>query len=322
MTSLTPRLDKLDKNYIINGNFDHWQRGTSFVGAGAIYTADRMFCSYSTGTTNYTRSTDVPDSQSSYSLQIANTSGTNPQVNQFVESVFAKDLANKTVTFKVKIKVTDATGTPIKLRLSYPNVIDNFSSITPISTTVLNAAPTTNVWATYTLVASLPANVINGLEVKIFRDSGVTVTTTTTLYSQMQVILGSNSDTDFNYAARNVVEELSLCQRYYETRSFIVNSGYYAQFAAANVFYGSFYQFLVEKRAVPTVTAIHNTAAWQWTILGLTAFSANDITGTVIEANTKSWRLYQPRVAGGSSPTSGNMYQLEAAFSINANAEL
>lgn len=216
MASLTPRLDKLDRNYIINGNFDYWQRGTSFLSAGAIYTADRMFCSYTTGTTNYTRSTDVPDSNSTYSLEIATTSGTNPQVNQRIESVFAKDLANKTITVKFKVKAVDATGTPIKVTVFIPTVADNFASGTSfISTVTAVATPVSNTWYTCSATFAIPASSINGLEVKIFRDSGASPVTTTTRFSQMQVVIGDNNDPNFSYAARNIIEELILCQRYY-----------------------------------------------------------------------------------------------------------
>lgn len=55
-----PRIDRLDKNYIINGNFDFWQRGVSSSAGG--YLADRFsFQNFtSAGTFTRTRSTDVP----------------------------------------------------------------------------------------------------------------------------------------------------------------------------------------------------------------------------------------------------------------------
>ena len=65
--SLTPRLDRLDKNYIINGNFDFWQRGTSTSTSG-VYLADRFRTSLSGGSYVVSRSTDVPNSNSQFSL--------------------------------------------------------------------------------------------------------------------------------------------------------------------------------------------------------------------------------------------------------------
>jgi hypothetical protein len=65
----TPRIDRNDRNFIINGNFDFWQRvvgTTTTVNTAStvyLYTADRMSC-YGTGATskNFSilRSTDVP----------------------------------------------------------------------------------------------------------------------------------------------------------------------------------------------------------------------------------------------------------------------
>lgn len=40
----TPRIDRLERNLIINGGFDIWQRNTSFAGTAGgaqVYTADR-----------------------------------------------------------------------------------------------------------------------------------------------------------------------------------------------------------------------------------------------------------------------------------------
>ena len=56
------------QNYIINGNFDYWQRGTSFAGNG--YTADRFGTgSSNTSTRTVSRSVLVPNANSIYSLQ-------------------------------------------------------------------------------------------------------------------------------------------------------------------------------------------------------------------------------------------------------------
>lgn len=321
MSSLTPRLDKLDKNYIINGNFDYWQRGISFISAGAIYTADRMFCTYTTGTTNYTRSTDVPDANSTYSLQIANTTGTNPQVNQRIESIFAKDLANKTVTFKCKVKASDATGVPIRLQIQIPTVTDIYSGITVFTDLVISAAPVAGNWITFSTTISLSADVVRGMNVVIYRYTNGIPATTTTLFSQLQVIIGDNADTDFSYAGRNIVEELQLCQRYFE-RSYDVNviqpvttQAGAIVFASANGAGGGTrfsFQFKVNKRAIPTIV-VYNTVG------GAANFMRNDSAGLDVAAGS-----------GGSNGTSGGSASNGAAtttshihsFHYTADAEL
>lgn len=54
-------------NILINGNFSFWQRGTAFVSYG--YTADRWRLTVGTGDA-VSRSTDVPNAQSTYSLRL------------------------------------------------------------------------------------------------------------------------------------------------------------------------------------------------------------------------------------------------------------
>lgn len=91
MPSLSPRLDALQaqaQNLIINGNFDFWQRGTTFTRtaqpAFAGYIApDRFRHNQGGGTTSYTinRQADVPTLsesgfQSTYSLRYLNSAST------------------------------------------------------------------------------------------------------------------------------------------------------------------------------------------------------------------------------------------------------
>jgi len=61
-----------NKNVIINGNFDIWQRGTSFTApASTDYTTDRFLWGFGgTGVVDILQSTSVPDNTSKFSLQI------------------------------------------------------------------------------------------------------------------------------------------------------------------------------------------------------------------------------------------------------------
>lgn len=66
----------INKNELANGNFDIWQRGTTFTSHTTGYTADRFeVIESTTGAIDVTRSTDVPTpaesgAQSAYSLQL------------------------------------------------------------------------------------------------------------------------------------------------------------------------------------------------------------------------------------------------------------
>jgi len=67
MANLTPRLDRIEPNYVINGAMDFWQRvvggTTSLTTSNAAYTADRMRTSNQGATAKtiaVSRSTDLP----------------------------------------------------------------------------------------------------------------------------------------------------------------------------------------------------------------------------------------------------------------------
>lgn len=80
MASLTPRLDRLEQNLVINGGMDFWQRGTSVTGlvsTSSTHLADRFLLRLvgTTATYRMDRSTDIPiyaqsGYQGSYSLAV------------------------------------------------------------------------------------------------------------------------------------------------------------------------------------------------------------------------------------------------------------
>ncbi len=111
-------------NFIINGNFDFWQRGTSFatINDGA-FSADRFgYGKIGTGVHTASRSTDVPTSSdsvfpSTYSLlidcttaQASITAGDHFEVAYMMEGYDWAQIKNRTVTVSFWVKATK-TGT-------------------------------------------------------------------------------------------------------------------------------------------------------------------------------------------------------------------
>lgn len=154
--SLTPRLDRAEKNFIINGNFDLWQRNTSLLltSAGASdknYLADRWSHTnfFASGSITVSRSVDVPsslkDATYSMSTQITTAASVAHATNNYslnagvyrMEGYDAAKLHGKTVTLQFWVK-SSLTG------LYSVAVGSNFDTATPsyVSTYTVNAANT------------------------------------------------------------------------------------------------------------------------------------------------------------------------------------
>lgn len=150
-----PRLDKLDKNYIINGNFDFWQRaaGAIFSGTGTAngYAwADRF--SFTVSTTNnrsnraVNRSTDVPTLaesgfRSTYSMEYSQSSALALVGADYlmwcrhkIEGIFYRNLHGKTLTLSFWFKSTLAGQYPV----AFQNGNNNRSYVTLFTYDVAN----------------------------------------------------------------------------------------------------------------------------------------------------------------------------------------
>jgi len=205
------------KNAIINGNFDIWQRGTSFTATG--YTADRWNAIVSgTGTTTISQQsftlgqTDVPN-EPKYYLRVAKSSGAasgdylsskNESVRTFagqatVISFYAKASASTTLTPTIRqnfgtggspSSVNDAVKSDISVTTSWQKftITHTFDSI---SGKTLGTNGNDNI--------ELFFNIQNG--------AGDSVD-----FAQFQWEKGTVAT---NFEVRPIAEELELCQRYY-----------------------------------------------------------------------------------------------------------
>lgn len=277
---LTPRLDRIDSNYVINGNFDFWQRGTSFTNPAVnAYAADR-FQSIRVGTMafNILQSTDVPSpniSTFSYHLDVTTaqaTMTTNDVVfirtnleNRMVQSLYGKNI---TISFWVKSPKNGLHY--ICLR----NGLNTFSKSIPYTVTTADA------WQQITINTALENNITysaggnaNGLQILWPLAAGsASLTASNNIWvagplsagagqqnlvdntannfrlSRVMLIEGTLSSPDFALAGRNGAEEFQLCQRYY--RDFPHMKG--MVISSTNI---SIYETLqTEMRAAPTVS--------------------------------------------------------------------
>jgi len=245
------------KNLFINGAFDVWQRGSSFSNlTSATYGPDRFFYGASSdGSINITRNTDVPSvSQAkmklNYSVQLAvNTADTSigssqySTFSQIIEGYDIKNILGKYITISFWIK-SNKTGTYC-FRLS-----NSGGNLSYVSEFTINSA---NTWEKKIITIQVPENpsgtwnYTNGVGLRCgwtlaagssFHTTANSWNTGNFLSTSNQVNFLDNSTnllriaqaqlevgqkaTEFEY--RPFMQELKLCQRYYE-KSYALETG-------------------------------------------------------------------------------------------------
>jgi len=257
-----------NKNLIINGNFDIWQRGTSFTNNTVTqYTADRwQVYGAGTSTLDITRQsfaagqTDV-EGNPKYFIRLDNTPDANTtwmELFQRIEDVtYFSDI---TVTLSFWIKANrNISGN------DFFSFSQNFGS--GGSTSVGTSSSTFNIstsWEKKTLTVNLPS--ISGktvgsgsyLEVHLLQNSGATADTYYDI-AQVQLEVG---DTATPFEHRSYGDELARCQRYY-FRTSNSSAGYQnlatCAYIGSTIFRGVI-EFPVTMRAIPTFS---HTGAFQ-----------------------------------------------------------
>jgi hypothetical protein len=250
--SLAPRIDRLDKNYVINGNFDIWQRGTSFTSVSAQYAADRFSYNADTTAADITRQSDVPSGlqyKADYSLRAARVSSSSPGVNDVayikytIEGYDLVGIRNKDITISFWVKSTKTGTYCLTLK-------DSAYAGTYIKEYTIDAA---NTWERKVINVTLSDSIgtwlyNNGAGLRLhwmlqagtnrrgasantwFSLGGANTASWATAnqvnafdanssslqLAQVQVIEGTHTDPTFSTAGRNFADELALCQRYYE----------------------------------------------------------------------------------------------------------
>ena len=208
-TDLDLKLDlNSSGNAIINGAFDIWQRGTSGT-AGLVYGADRWI---GFGTSpNSAINTDTPSATFKSSNNVFGS--TNTGIQQRIESSNSSLLVNQAVTVSFWARNYSSSG-QFRVSLDYANTINNFSSITNISSSSsATIAPSGSVWNRYSFTFNaLPNQVSNGLAVTI----NLTGTSSVGfLITGVQLEAGSVA-TPFKRNAPSLQAELAACQRYFQ----------------------------------------------------------------------------------------------------------
>ena len=190
------------KNHIINGNFNVWQRGTSFSAVG--YCADRWHLA-SGGSANAIKHYTSPNT-----ILVSTTAASSfANLYQAIEKATVIGLRGKTLTLSLKLQTGGTHTGGFAITARYSNSTDTLTSQTTTIQSLGISASSTN--TRYSLTFTVPADAV-GLRIDIENTS---VQPSGALYQVQEVQLEEGSvATPFEQRPYGL--ELSLCQRYYQ----------------------------------------------------------------------------------------------------------
>lgn len=211
-----------NRNFLVNSNFDVWQRGVSFNNPHGAYTADRWLSPLSpTGATWAVQKSSQLDKYGANALKVTlfNTSPVTDvalNIRQILESQESRYLKGRTVTFSALLKaVPDLPFTKASLHVYSGTGTDEKQISTGYIATTRDIPYTdipTSEYKLFSISATIPWN-SNQVGVGF----SLTGSTSSAFYvKQAQLIAGTES---LPYIAKSYSEELRNCMRYYQRYS-------------------------------------------------------------------------------------------------------
>lgn len=204
-------------NYIINGGFDIWQRGTSFDIGSGVYSADRWVTTTTAIGVLATKDTSVPSTQFNASIKLAPKANGTPTpewaLRQFLEQQHIVGLAGKIVTLSFWYK---SSKTSHKARIATMNAT-NGTDVTKLFTVVANTwTKITLSFESFSAVSAWTgaANNSGGFIDIGFADSTPLTTSDNFYITGVQLEEGATA-TPFRRNANSIQGELAACQRYF-----------------------------------------------------------------------------------------------------------
>lgn len=294
-TSLTPN-SLTNKNGLINGSMEVWQRGTASATATLNtrnYLADRWYVNPAGASCTQAQSATVPTgSLGRYSLAVTGaTSTTTVNVGQRIEASVIRQYKQQ-VTFSAWVyNGTGAAITP-SLLVGTPAAADDFTTVTNRLTQVL-ASCADAAWTKvlFTFDASGYTNIANGAQVELqFASGTLNANTKSVRVTELQLEVGS-AVTPFEYEPLETT--LRKCQRYYYR---INPSNAYSKYGVGLCTSASqaviVVPFPVQMRAAISSTIDQNSTASKLSVYDGTATTyAGNAAITLDQANTSNCSL-------------------------------
>lgn len=317
------------RNRIINGNFDIWQRGTSFTPANGDFVADRyrIFFDGSAATRTISRQTftvgqtDVPNNPKYFMRFAQSVAGTGGTYNLFTHRVeYVSTLSGQQVVLSFYAKAASSTSLSLQ-------AVQNFGTSGSPSSTVVTSLGSLTIgtsWQRYSVRVILPSI------------SGKTLGTDNNDYVGFDFLLPVNATFTFDIAQvqleggpvatpfemRPVGTELALCQRYYQKIKISSNT-YLGTVGYASNIWGQTLS-MPTMRKVPLGTSGGETI--MWVIPGSTIHTTTKGTDISVGATENTFFIIQSVTSASSGISNGAQYCFEvgnaSSLSINLDAEL
>jgi hypothetical protein len=323
-------------NYIINGAFDVWQRGTSGFTTNGAFTADRYEIVLTGETVAVSQQTFSPADitavgfgEASFFARYQVTTSANAANNALYRTKIedVRNLAGQTVTFSYFAKADAAKSVAIELT-------QNFGSggSSSVNTFVAKQAITTS-WARYSHTVTVPS--IAGktvgagsfIDLRFWLSAGSNFNARTDSLGQQSITFDTfgwqleagSVATPFKRHAPSLQGELAACQRYFER----VTGGRYLV-SGADDSWQSTIPLAAEKRITPSITTTATDAnygtVWRFGKAGKLNLTKTG-TGTITFTGTSSKHIIFAFVNATFNDVANSLNDIEG-LTFDANAEL
>lgn len=324
------------KNYIINGNFDVWQYGTSQTTSG--FGSDDRWSNQNVGSTKTHSQVACSDTEralfnATYFSRTVVTSvvGASNFVikRQTIENVTR--LAGKTITISFWAKADGNKNIAIELQQGFGSGGSPSASVDALGVQLIAL---TSTWQKKTITVAMPSIVGKTLGTDGIHTSATTIRfwfDAGSNFNATSASLGQQSGT-FDIAQVQIEEgavatpfenrpyglELSLCQRYYEVGACSFNGHKYAWTPASNNTRWLIpIEFSQSKRVVPTMAIYDN-------LLAVGKITTLDVSGNVVQngQTCESYGFINSAKIGLSNMATAPSAHAGLAFTWTASAEL
>ena len=259
-------------NYLINGGFDIWQRGTSLATGAYTYRADRWVVDQAV---TVSRSTDVPAGiEAGYSMLIpAGTGAATSRQAIELPGTSAAGVFSEGKTFTLSFYAKSTASRDIRLSASFRNGVVGTNYLTVINDVSIGTS--TSSWNRFSYTFTIPAGSITGatcLPIVITAAAGASADV---FLTGVQLESGSTA-TAFRRNANSLQGELAACQRYYYRITGALSNSIYGPMGISTRTSSSTLAYGIGKHPVTMRTAV--AGAWS----NVTGFTVWDTTSHVL----------------------------------------